>query len=82
MSTRPSPTSGDQVGDAAGDDARLSGTCAGDDEQRAVAIFHCLALRRVQVGDQRVHVEHGGTFFGWSGTGIIGARRVDARRGT
>ena len=38
----------DQVGDAVGDDARLAGARAGENEQRAVDLQHGLALLGVQ----------------------------------
>ena len=38
----------DQVGDAAGDDARLAGAGAGEDQQRSVEVQDRFALLRVQ----------------------------------
>ncbi len=44
---------GDQPGDPAGDDGRLAGAGPGDDQQRAIAVRHRLALAGGEVGQQR-----------------------------
>ena len=44
---------GDQPRDPAGDDGRLAGPGPGDDQQRAVAVRHRLALAGREVGQQR-----------------------------
>ena len=40
----------DEMGDAMGEDARLPGACAGDDEQRPFGVLDRLALRLVKDG--------------------------------
>ena len=46
----------DEVRDAVGDDARLAGARAGQDQQRPVAMQHRFALFGIQLGEE-VHVE-------------------------
>jgi hypothetical protein len=41
----------DQVRDPVGEDARLAGARAGDDEQRPFRVQHGLALRGVEIGE-------------------------------
>ena len=48
----------DQVGDAMGDDARLAASGRGEDEERAVAGDDGLALRRIEVAEKRLDVQH------------------------
>jgi len=45
----------DQVGDAAGDDARLAGSGAGEDQQRSAEVEDRFALLRVQ-GVEEIYV--------------------------
>ena len=45
----------DQVGDAAGDDARLAGAGAGEDQQRAVDVQDRFALFGIQ-GVEEIHI--------------------------
>ena len=48
----------DQIGHAVGDDARLAASGRGEDEERAVAGDDGLALRRIEVADKRLGVQH------------------------
>ena len=62
----------DQVGDAAGDDARLAGAGAGEDQQRSVEVQDRFALLRVQ-GVEEIHI--GARVLGLAEHAIVASSR-------